>query len=74
MLVLKGKGEDSWLFSGLFAYRPREQSSLQNEMQGHKQCTGERIEDGNEQFELFAQQKGSHNAQPMAFPCINQAS
>lgn len=40
-------------------------------MQGHKQCTGERIGDGNEQFELFAQQKGSHNARPMAFPCIN---
>jgi hypothetical protein len=28
-------------------------------MQGHKQCTRERIEDGNEQFELFAQQKGT---------------
>lgn len=32
---------------------------MQNEMQGHKQCTRERIEDGNEQFELFAQQKGA---------------
>lgn len=41
-------------------------------MQGHKQCTGERIGDGNEQFELFAQQKGSHNCRPMAFPCISQ--
>lgn len=28
-------------------------------MQGHKQCTRERIGDGNEQFELFAQQKGT---------------
>lgn len=46
-------------FLDLFAYRPKEQPSLQNEMQGHKQCARERIEDRNEQCELFAQQKGA---------------
>lgn len=39
-------------------------------MQGHKQCTRERIEDGNEQFELFAQQKGA----AMLGQCFSQAS
>ncbi len=29
---------------------------------------------GNEQFGLFAQQKGSHNSWPIAFPCIKPLS
>lgn len=41
-------------------------------MQGHKQRSGERMGDGNEQFELFAQQKGGHNAGPMDFPWITR--
>lgn len=59
MLVLPGSEEEGWLFAGLFAYGPSEQPSPQNEMQGRKQRTGREWKMGTEQFELFAQQKGT---------------
>lgn len=75
MLVLLGTAGDSWLFSGLFAHWPWEQSSpVRMKCKDTNNVPAREREMGNEQFGLFAQQKGSHNGRPMAFPCIKPLS
>lgn len=75
MLVLLGTAGDSWLFSELFAHWPCEQSSpVRMKCKDTNNVPAREWEMGNEQFGLFAQQKGSHNGRPMAFPCIKPLS